>query len=395
MVPRKREAGNEPPRRPKLDLDLDMPDTGNPARQEVAGPTVIEDDVSGDLAYRFSFVGVGQCGGRIAEQFWELGYRRVLAINTTHTDLDDLLDDLPKLDLETGGAGKDMDYGEASVTRHAEKIYEALERAWGAETDYALICAGLGGGTGGGAAGKLIEVVQRFLSDHGDEPRRAGAIVSLPQSHEGQRVCRNAVNAFERVLQSNPSPLIVIDNERINALYRVGASQFYQQANQVVSNLLHTLNRLAAQRSNLLTFDRADFATLLDAGLAVLGASEIREYDTPAAISAAIAHHLERTVLAEVDLSKGKAAACIFVAGETILANTPLDTFAAGYQMLDRMLATDGSVVHRGVYQGVKERLQCITMVSGLPIPRNRLLHLAGKGGVAKSDMAAFLGVDD
>ena len=177
-------------------------------------------------------------------------------------------------------------------------------------------------------------------------------------------------------------------------IFVVAVNKFYAKANASVSNLLHALNRLAAQRSRLITFDRADFASLLDSGMSVLGASIISNYQSPADISAAIQNHLGRTVLAEVDLNKGKRAACIFVASEKILDVCPNSVFAAGYTMLDRMLAT-GNVVHRGIYQGTDDSLQCITMVAGLEPPMKRIYALAEKAHTEASDIASYLGVDD
>ena len=62
-----------------IDLpDIPMPDD-HPQLQE------IEDEFEG--AYKFAIVGVGQGGSRIAETFWNLGYRRVCVINTAKQDL--------------------------------------------------------------------------------------------------------------------------------------------------------------------------------------------------------------------------------------------------------------------------------------------------------------------
>ena len=61
-----------------LGFDLGLPDIPMPEPQEPKEE--IKDKV--DVAFKFAFIGAGQGGGRLAETFFELGYRRVCAINT-------------------------------------------------------------------------------------------------------------------------------------------------------------------------------------------------------------------------------------------------------------------------------------------------------------------------
>jgi hypothetical protein len=52
----------------------------------VVRPTEIEDVIEAPVALRLAFVGAGQGGGRMAQTFWDIGYRRVGVYNTTTTD---------------------------------------------------------------------------------------------------------------------------------------------------------------------------------------------------------------------------------------------------------------------------------------------------------------------
>ena len=65
------------------DIGIDLPDI--PMPDENAQTQEIEDEFEG--AYKFAIIGVGQGGSRIAETFWNLGYRRVCVINTAKQDL--------------------------------------------------------------------------------------------------------------------------------------------------------------------------------------------------------------------------------------------------------------------------------------------------------------------
>lgn len=98
--------------------------------------------------------------------------------------------------------------------------------------------------------------------------------------------------------------------------------------------------------------------------------------------------------MAEVNLKTGDKAGCIFVGGEEILAETPMEYFGAGFDMLNRMLRSD-SMVHRGIYAGNANDLRCYTMISGLAAPADRLKQLVLKAHMSTDVIAQYLGVED
>ncbi|MCA9222472.1 MAG: hypothetical protein KDA71_19230, partial [Planctomycetales bacterium] len=326
------------------DLDLDI------FGSEPDDSSSIEDSFTSPVAFRFGFVGTGQGGGRLAASFYDRGYRRVCAVNTDAADLAGLPDEICKVDLKTGGAGKDPQKGRTAVQHGREKVFNALTRSIGPQVDYLFVCAGLGGGTGSGSLQSLVQLSQQYLQENRNDPLRVGAIVSLPHPAEGVAVCRNAVLAFNDLLRLSVSPLLIVDNRRIGERIKTGVSGFYPAANEQVSKLLHLFNRLAATHNAIVTFDRADFADVLNSGICVLGASQISHFDSPADIAEAIQGQLDATVLAEVDTSTASHAACIFMGGPQVMQQTSLDVFDGGFRMLNRMLRED-SVVHRGIYE--------------------------------------------
>lgn len=347
------------------------------------------------VAFHMGFVGLGQGGGRIAETFFKLGYGRVGVINSAHEDLKDIDDAIEKLDMGKGGAGQDMAKGAAYVKQHEEDIWNLLTRAIGEDPDYLLCCASLGGGTGSGGVSRLIRIARRYMEEIGKPAERVGVIVSLPQAYEGQRTCRNAVQAFKEVAAEAPTPFFIIDNKRIEERYRVGALGKFATCNNQIAKLFHLFNRLAAQRSQLLTFDRADYAALLDSGIIVFGASPIAKYESKADIAECVRQQLEQTVLAQVDLSRGKKAGCIFLGGESILQQVPMDFFGGGFSSLGRLLADD-STIYRGVYVGNSNDLRCYTMIAELPPPVERLTELAKQARLSSDSggTAEHFGID-
>lgn len=368
------------------------------AHRQAAQQVKINDAFNYDVAFNFAFLGSGQGGARLASSFWNLGYRRVGLFNTAESDFQGLPDEIERYILGLGGAAKDARFAEQALTGHEEDIWDLLQRSWGNDTDYGLICVGLGGGTGSGTCGKLVQVAREYLESKG-KPPRVGVIASIPSYTEGQQVCRNAVTAFNRIMELKVSPIILIDNARINALYRPGMTQLYSTANSTVSQLLHLFNQLAAVHSPLITFDRSELAQLLDHGICVMGAASLQNITSPADISAAIRDQLTNNVLAEVDLKKGTKGACLFVGAQDYLDNLSLDYFEAGFTQMNRTLKGGTSVVHRGVYIGTAPGLQAYAMISDLHPPVTTLARLAKEANITRSQLtgglAEFMGVND
>lgn len=362
----------------------------------------VKDEFEFDTAVHFAFVGAGQGGGKVAQAFWDIGYRRVGAFNTTDSDFSGLAAEMPKLSLDIGGAAKNMKLARDAMRGRDEEVWDLYTRAWGSKLDCAIVCVGLGGGSGSGAALPLIQLARKYMETKGLPPR-VGAVVSLPSVDEGQQVCRNAVNAFKELVDAKVSPIIIIDNDAVDELYHPPMSQLLPKSNELVSQLLHLFNQLAATKSPHITFDRAEFVQLLDGGIVVMGSADlpVENISNPADVSAAIKDQLANSVLAKVDLRTGKKAACVFVAAQDVLDSFGKEYFAAGFTMLNRIVgsAYEGAevVVHRGVYPETESGLQCYTMISELSGPTEKLTALAKEAGItgpAAASVAKHLRVE-
>ena len=369
------------------------------AHVQATQQVVVNDEFGYDVAFNMAFIGSGQGGARLASSFYQLGYRRVGLFNTAESDFQGLPDAIERHTLELGGAAKDARFAEQALNGREEEVWDLLQRSWGNDMEYGLVCVGLGGGTGSGTSGKIVEIARQYMESKGKAPR-VGAIVSIPSYTEGQQVCRNAVTAFQKLMELKVSPIILIDNARIHQLYKPGMTQLYNVANSTVSQLFHLFNQLAAVHSPLITFDRSELAQLLDHGICVMGAASLQNITSPADISAAIRDQLTNNVLAEVDLKKGSKGACLFVGDQHHLDSLSLDYFDAGFTQMNRTLkGGTSSVVHRGVYIGAAPGLQAYAMISDLQPPVATLARLAKEANMTKAHLsgglAQFLGVND
>jgi cell division GTPase FtsZ len=363
----------------EISADISMPDDLVPPPQEEAmGQNIIDDEV--EVAFKFCFIGAGQGGSRIAESFHRLGYRRIAAINTAKQDLKGIKL-ANKLCIGSGGAGKDPDKAEKLIVKNRDDVIDFLRHSFGDTFDRIFVCAGAGGGTGGGTFTSLVGQSLEVYDSLGMSDKRVGLILTLPKASEGKKVNNNAhralKEAWDMVIQDKVSPLIILDNERFGQLYpNLTISKFWSAANSNLSGLFHLFNMTAAKDSSYSSFDRNDYKNVLDSGLIVLGASPVQNWKDPVSVSRALRENLGNNMLcSDLPLHTGSCAAAIMIGGNKQLDNITQSTLDKAFEQLNRMLI-EGSVVHRGIYSGDKDGLNIFTAVGGLGRPEKKLLDL-------------------
>jgi cell division protein FtsZ len=100
------------------------------------------------------------------------------------------------------GAGGDPSIGQRSAEEDSEKLYDALR-----DSDMVFITAGMGGGTGSGAAPVIAEIAK-------DLGALTIGVVTKPFSFEGARRRLNAEKSIEQ-LREKVDTLITIPNDRL------------------------------------------------------------------------------------------------------------------------------------------------------------------------------------
>ena len=357
--------------------DIPMPTPPKP-REE------IQDKIEG--AFRFAFIGAGQGGSRIAEIFHKLGYRKVAVINTAQQDLNTIKVD-NKLCIGDGGAGKDPDVARKKYEERKEDVLDFIRDNLGEGIDRYFVCVGAGGGTGAGTLMPSAETASYLQKLHKASTEKVGVILALPKISEGTKVNANAYRVLEEayaaVEKGLVSPLVVVDNEKINKLYPgLGVAQFWQTANMSIAGLFHLFNNTATKDSSYSAFDTNDYKQVLDSGMIVFGATQIAKWDGPSDISQAVRDNLKSNVLSGgVDLSTGTSAGVIMIGGNEVLANVPQEHLDRAFEQYTRMLA-DGGIVHRGIYSGNKDNLTAYTMIGGLGRPSEKLEELRRIGNI-------------
>lgn len=360
----------------------------------------VENEVSGAINY--AFIGAGGAGNRIAEQFYQLGYKKTVVINTAEQDLASIaIPDDQKLTLDVGfsGAGKDMVKGEQAFEKKRAQVLELIKRVFGEnfaeKPHHVMICIGAGGGTGGGSAIPLILTVKDYLRYIGsdDLDKKVGVILSLPTKAEAssKRVAYNAVSLAEKLsgMAEDPtpsiSPLLLIDNDRISKMYRgLTVRQYYPQINRDVASLFHLFNDICLKAGDPLSFDPEDYQSIITAGgHAIFGVSNLKEATSAEDISKAIFDNLDRTLLATgFDLTTAKVGGSVLIGSDRMFDEVEglMDAAERGFGLLSSMTK---STVHRGMYTDARDTLRVYTLLGGLSRPRDRyrqLRTLAGEG---------------
>jgi cell division GTPase FtsZ len=344
------------------DIGVDLPDI--PMPDEDAQMQEIEDEFEG--AYKFAIIGVGQGGSRIAETFWNLGYRRVCVINTAKQDLKFInIPEDRKLLLDHGGAGKNPETAEKIFQDNAEEVLDFFHGKLGTTYDRVLVCAGAGGGTGAGGAPVVFKIVKDNTN------ASVGFISALPTKAEGNQVAKNTRRTMQKVVEYTKdgilSPLIVLNNEKIKELYPgLSINKFWTTANSSVCSLFHLFNKISSQDSSYTTFDKADLDSVLNSGIITFGATSIKtEQANDTDISKAIRNNLKKNILAGADISTGNVAACVMVVNNKLMDEVPQEALEHGFEQLNRLLVKDNTV-HRGIYTSNKPGIAVYTVIGGL-----------------------------
>ena len=211
-------------------------------------------------------IGVGGGGNNVVNRMVRAGMQGVefIAVNTDRQCLNasEATQKLAIGEKLTGGkgAGANPEVGRESAKESKEQINALLEGA-----DMVFVTAGMGGGTGTGAAPVVAEIAK-------EKGILTVGVVTKPFNFEGRRRMEQAAQGIEELRQKVDS-LVIIPNDRLQyatdekitfANAFAIADDVLRQAVQSISDLIKT--------TGLINLDFADVtAVMKDAGLAHMG----------------------------------------------------------------------------------------------------------------------------
>ena len=191
----------------------------------------VENDiaVSGDV--RVAVIGVGGAGCRIASMLYgKMSRVGVIAINTDRKALEETSADVRLYICKevTKGLGTN---GDPALGKKCAQIHEAEITSAVSKYDYAYIVAGMGGGTGSGAASVVAELCDRAGV-------KVGAVAIMPFSFESGRAVK-AADGF-RALHAICSDIVKVENDKVLSVPGIGS--FDEALGLLNSTIVKTIN---------------------------------------------------------------------------------------------------------------------------------------------------------
>jgi cell division protein FtsZ len=230
------------------------------------GDDLLEFEDAGELKARIRVVGVGGAGGNALDTMIRsnLGGCEFIVANT---DAQALVHKLAPVKVQLGvgvtrglGCGANPERGRAAAMEDRDRLRSLLQGS-----DMVFVTAGMGGGTGTGAAPVIAEVA-----------RELGAltvgVVTKPFPFEGRHRMRHAERGLEE-LHRVVDTLITIPNQRLLALAGKDTAMMdsFRLADEVLLNAVRGISDLITVHG-LINLDFADVRTIMnEMGLALMG----------------------------------------------------------------------------------------------------------------------------
>jgi len=308
-------------------------------------------------------IGVGGCGGNAVDHMISKGMSGVefLAINT---DAQALKRNQAPVQLQIGpnvtkglGAGAKPEVGREAALEDRERIAELIDGA-----DMLFIAAGMGGGTGTGAAPVVAEVAKELGI-------LTVAVVTKPFAFEGKRmrVADHGLKALSEYVDS----LIIIPNDKLRSVLGGGMklNEAFMAANDVLYSAVGGIAEIITTPGEI-NVDFADVRTVMsEMGMAMMGsATASGEGRAVKAAEAAV----KSPLLENVDL-KGARGVLVNITADDSLT---IDEYYEVMNTIQGFTADEATVIVGTAFdQGMGAELRVTMVATGLGNPVARQQH--------------------
>ncbi|MBX9715281.1 MAG: cell division protein FtsZ [Burkholderiaceae bacterium] len=312
-----------------------------------------------DLGTQIKVIGVGGGGGNAVEHMITQGVQGVEFV-CANTDAQALnrsgAHQLIQLGSSGLGAGAKPDVGKAAALEAEERIRSAI-----VGSNMLFITAGMGGGTGTGAA----PVIARIAKEMGI---LTVGVVTKPFDFEGNRRMKMADVGLAE-LEANVDSLIVVLNEKLLEVLGddVTQDQAFAEANDVLKNAVGGISDIIHMHG-MVNVDFEDVKTVMsEPGKAMMGTAQAGGPDRATkAADAAVACPL----LEGIDLSGAKGVLVLIAANRSTL---KLSESKNAMNTIRRYAAEDAHVIFGTVYdESLGDQLRVTVIATGLSPARRQ-----------------------
>jgi len=300
-------------------------------------------------------IGVGGGGSNAVNWLYKKGVKgaEVVACNTDKQHLDIVSADRKMLigrDLTKGlGCGGFPNKGMEAAKEQMAEIKELLKN-----TDMVFICAGMGGGTGTGAAPVFAQLA-----------KEQGAIVigtvTTPFDIERARIDK-AEFGLQQLRQASDTVIVIDNNRLVQIAGNLPVQQAFAVANELIATMIKGIVEIIAVPS-LVNLDYADVRAIMsNGGVSVVG---VGEADTERRVEEATKRALTNPLL---DVSyQGATGALIHVCGGN---DMTLDEVSKVGEIVTESLDPDANCIWGArVDENMKGKIRVMTIITGVTSP--------------------------
>ncbi len=236
---------------------------------------------------KIAVVGCGGAGNNTVNRLYNIGVEgaETVAINTDKQHLQMIEADTKVLigkSLTGGlGAGGDPQKGEQAAEMARSTLKNILK-----DVDLCFVTAGMGGGTGTGAAPVIAKIAR-------DKGAVVMGMVSMPFEVEQGKRASKARKGLEK-LRSETNSTIVLDNNRLlDYVPNLPISKAFSVMDQIISETVKGISETITQPS-LINLDYADMTSVMDSGsgVSVMMVGETQDRNKTEVVDEALNHPL-------------------------------------------------------------------------------------------------------
>ncbi len=224
-------------------------------------------DLKKKISQLIKVIGVGGAGSNAVNYMFEQETLKHVDYIVCNTDLQALNDSPVPLKIQIGkeltgglGAGSKPETGKHAAEENIKEIEEILKD----KTKMLFITAGMGGGTGTGAAPEIAKLAKKLGI-------LTVAIVTMPFRYEGPLRLKSAQEGI-RELRDHVDSLLIVDNEKLIGVYGdLPITEAFHKSDEVLANAVKSVSQVIVSNYHI-NVDFNDVETILrGSGTALIG----------------------------------------------------------------------------------------------------------------------------
>lgn len=313
-------------------------------------------EIANSLETKISVIGCGGGGCNTVNRIAEEGIEgaELVAINTDAQDLKHSTADTKLLigqeTCKGRGAGSVPRIGEESARESIEEIENIVS-----DQDMVFVTAGMGGGTGTGAAPVVAEVASQYALTI--------SVVTTPFTAEGEARMDNAQGGLEKLREHSDTVIVVPNDRLLDFAPNLPLEKAFKLCDEVLMRSVKGITELIT-KPNLVNLDFADIQTIMEGGgVAMIGLGEAESTNKA---EDSVTEALESPLL-DVNISNASSV-LVNVSGGP---NMQIEEAQGVVEQLNGRVSDDSRIIWgAGVDEELKGKIRTMIVITGVESPQ-------------------------